>query len=249
MQHWELLFLFGFIAFIYASVGFGGGSSYLAVLALYGMPVADMRLTALACNIVVVAGGTWLFVRRGVLVWRQVLPLVAASVPLAFAGAMVRMSDDVFFRLLGGTLILASLLLWLQPKVQETDKVMPTKRLYLINGAIGGGIGFLSGAVGIGGGIFLSPVLHLLRWGSARHIAAAASFFILVNSISGIAGQLATLPDSCNFVQIAMLCCAVLVGGQLGSRLGGSKLPPNGIRRLTAALVGIAGLEVLLKHV
>jgi uncharacterized membrane protein YfcA len=125
---------------------------------------------------------------------------------------------------------------------------IPGKYHYVKDGLLGGSIGFLSGMVGIGGGIFLSPLLNLLKWDTAKKIAATASVFILVNSISGIAGQLTALPSSIDFRRVILLCLAVLLGGQVGSRMGAAKFNPLVIKRVTALLVFFAGVEVLSRH-
>lgn len=248
MEHPELLIFFFIVAFIYASVGFGGGSSYLAILSLYTLPFQEIRLSALVCNIIVVTGGTILFIKNGQLDWKKVLPIAAVSVPMAFLGATMKISEATFFVMLGVSLLVAAILLWVKTKANETEKVKTGDKNFTRDGFIGGGIGFLSGMVGIGGGIFLSPLLNLLKWDTAKHIAATASFFILVNSIAGIAGQLTKLPAQINFLQIILLGLAVLVGGQMGSRIGATKFNALVIRRVTAILVFYAGAQVLLKH-
>ncbi len=234
------------IAFIYASVGFGGGSSYLALLAVAGIPFQEIRLTALICNILVVTGGTLIFWQNKQLDLRKILPLVVVSVPLAFLGAKMRLQEAFFFQLLGISLLLASTLLWFQGRKEADPTVLP-KNNYLRDGLLGGAIGLLSGLVGIGGGIFLSPVLHFLNWHTARKIAATASVFILVNSIAGIGGQLAHLPADLHWGRVALLGAAVLLGGQLGSRISIARFDPLLIRRVTAVLVFAAGVEVLFK--
>lgn len=249
MQHWELVFFFALIAFVYASVGFGGGSSYLSILALYALPFKEIRLIALLCNIIVVTGGAIIFIRNKQVDWKKILPVAIASVPMAFLGAKMKISQDTFFILLGCSLLVAAVLLWI--KTKAADKVEAKthgKGGYIQDALLGGAIGFLSGMVGIGGGIFLSPLLNLLKWDTPKKIAATATVFILVNSISGIAGQLTQLPAGINYQRIAILCAAVLVGGQLGSRMGAVRFNPLLIRRLTAALVFFAGVEVLSKH-
>jgi len=249
MQHWELIFFFAFIAFVYASVGFGGGSSYLSVLALYALPFKEIRLIALLCNIIVVTGGTIVFVRNKQVDWKKILPVAIVSVPMAFLGARMKISQDTFFILLGCSLLVAAVLLWVKTKTADREAVIEhTQSGYIKDGLLGGAIGFLSGMVGIGGGIFLSPLLNLMKWDTPKKIAATASVFILVNSVSGIAGQLSQLPAGINYERIALLCIAVLAGGQLGSRMGAVRFNPLLIRRLTAALVFIAGVEVLSKH-
>ncbi len=141
---------------------------------------------------------------------------------------------------------MAAVLLWIKTKSQNLDT--SRKSNYLRDGLLGGAIGFLSGMVGIGGGIFLSPVLNLMKWDTPKKIAATASFFILVNSFSGIAGQLSQLPNDINYTRILLLCAAVFIGGQLGSRMGAAKFNLLVIRRITAVVVFAAGVEVLSKH-
>lgn len=249
MQHWEILIFFFCIAFVYASVGFGGGSSYLAVLALYPLPFKEIRLIALVCNIIVVTGGTIIFIRNKQVNWKKIIPLVLASVPMAFLGATRKISQDTFFVVLGVSLLAAAVLLWIRTRNRDLDTVSDHgKNIIAKNVLLGGSIGFLSGMVGIGGGIFLSPLLNLLRWDGPKKIAATASFFILVNSVSGIAGQVSQLPAGINYVRILFLCIAVFLGGQLGSRTGAVRFNPLTVRRVTAILVFIAGSEVLWKH-
>ena len=246
MEHYEIIFFFLIIAFIYSSVGFGGGSSYLAILAMYALPFKEIRLIALICNIIVVTGGTLIFIRNKQVNWKKIIPLAAVSVPMAFIGASMKISQDTFFIMLGFSLIVAAVLLWIKTKSQNLDT--SRKSNYLRDGLLGGAIGFLSGMVGIGGGIFLSPVLNLMKWDTPKKIAATASFFILVNSVSGIAGQLSQLPNDINYTRILLLCAAVFIGGQLGSRMGAAKFNLLVIRRITAVVVFAAGVEVLSKH-
>lgn len=208
MPHWEIAIFFFAIAFVYASVGFGGGSSYLALLSLYALPFQEMRLIALVCNVIVVTGGTIVFIRNGQVAWKKILPIVLVSVPLAYVGASLPISHSVFFILLGSSLVLAAILLWV--KTQST--VQDNSHTYahtVINSILGGAIGFLAGMVGIGGGIFLSPVLNIMNWDTAKRIAATASVFILVNSLAGIAGQLSKY--ACRYELYAhyypWLCC------------------------------------------
>ncbi len=248
MSHLEILIFFSIIAFVYASVGFGGGSSYLAVLAMYALPFKEIRLIALLCNIIVVTGGTIIFVRNKQVNWRKIIPLAAASIPMAFIGAAMKISQDTFFIILGCSLLAAGVLLWLKTKATNADEIPEVEKNYLKDAAIGGAIGFLSGMVGIGGGIFLSPVLNLMKWDTPKKIAATATVFILVNSVSGIAGQLTTLQPGIDTTRIALLCSAVFIGGQLGSRMGATIFNALVIRRVTAVLVFVAGIEVLTKH-
>jgi uncharacterized membrane protein YfcA len=231
------------VALIYASVGFGGGSSYLALMAVVGVHFETIRPVALLCNIIVVTGGTLIFYTEGKLDLKKSWPFIIASVPLAFIGAYWKISESVFFIVLGFSLVTAAILLWIQP-----EKLTGRKSDNLIlNGGLGAGIGFLSGLVGIGGGIFLSPILHLIKWDEVKKISALASLFILVNSVSGLAGLMAR-SVSVDLGLMVPLSIAVLVGGQIGSRLGARKFNPVHVKRITAVLILIAGLNILKDH-
>ena len=246
MLHPELLLFFAIVAFVYASVGFGGGSSYLAILVFYALPFKETRLIALVCNIIVVTGGTFVFIKHKQVDWRKIIPVVAAGVIMAFLGARMKLSQETFFILLGFSLIIASILLWVKTKTNAAMK--KSKSSYFRDAILGGSIGFLSGMVGIGGGIFLSPILNLLYWDTPKKIAATASIFILVNSLGGIAGQLSQFTPNINYTRVILLGVAVLIGGQLGSRIGVIKFDQLVVKRMTAILVFFAGAEVLSKH-
>lgn len=240
-----LVAAFFFIAMIYSSVGFGGGSSYLALLGVMGVHLDILRPAALLCNIVVVTGGTYIFWRSGAIDFRKSWPFLCASIPLAFLGGLWQIHDArFFFIILGSSLIVASVLLWIQPAPRReghfTNPVM--------NAGLGGSIGFLSGFIGIGGGIFLSPVLHLLNWAEPRKISALASLFILANSISGLAGQI-TQTGTLNWQFIAPLLVAVLAGGQIGSRMGARRFNPLHIKRITALVIFAAAVKILMDNV
>lgn len=248
MEFYVLLIAFFIIALVYSSVGFGGGSSYLALLAVMTVSFEILRPTALLCNIVVVTGGTFIFFREGLVDLKKNWPFLLFSVPMAFVGGYLPIKQSTFFLLLALALIAASILLWFQNswlKKPETPSMFVDH--FLIKITLGSFIGLLSGMVSIGGGIFLSPALHLLRWDDARKISALASLFILVNSISGLAGQLARQPHL-DWKFIAPLLIAVLAGGQLGSRLGAKWFNEIYIKRITALLIFLAGINILKDH-
>ncbi len=255
MEYNLLVFIFFIIAAIYASAGFGGGSSYLAVMALWGIQMTTMKSTALLCNLVVVVGGTYIFWKNGYLNFNKItprgfgiIPLSIASVPMAFWGGSLKLNDKTFFILLGISLVIAALLMFFQKK-NHTTTVVNTENKTVISTGMGAGIGFLSGMVGIGGGIFLSPILNMMRWDTPKNIAATASFFILINSVAGLAGQLFQHQLSLNWAFALPLMLAVLLGGQLGSRVSALKFNQAHVRWATAVLIFYAGLNILWTHI
>lgn len=242
-----VILMLGFlvIATLYSSVGFGGGSSYLALLALVLTSFFAIRSTALICNLVVVSGSTYLYWKNGHLDFKKFLPFIVASIPFAFLGARFRLSEQVFFIILGGALIISALALIFQTlKLKKSEEVNPNYPPY-VTYLLGAGIGLLSGLVGIGGGIFLAPILNHMKWDKSIKIAALASFFILVNSISGIGGLLTKGMFELPWIEASGLIVAVFIGGQIGIRLSLSKLTGNGIKVVTAILVLIVGIRVL----
>jgi hypothetical protein len=243
-----LAFLFFVTALLYASVGFGGGSTYNALLALNGTDYRVLPAIALVCNVIVVAGGVWRFGAAGHIRLGRIAPWIAASIPFAWMGGRLPVSEVVFTGLLGVSLAAAGARMLLQR--EPPSRPEPAPQNPWLAAAFGGGLGFLSGIVGIGGGIFLAPILHLLRWGEARKIAGACSLFILVNSLSGLAGQLSKLGDFemlDHFAGYWLLAPAVLVGGQIGSYFGAARLGEPVLRRLTALLVLYVAGRLLLR--
>tara|TARA_B110000037_G_scaffold219934_1_gene286231 strand:- start:690 stop:1391 length:702 start_codon:yes stop_codon:yes gene_type:complete len=232
------------MAMLYASVGFGGGSSYIAILLLAGLAIEEVRLIALICNIIVVLGACINYYRADLIPWKKILPIVLLSIPFAFLGGMIQLDGPIYKLLAGITLVIAALLM-IKP-VKENQ--IPLKNISMLErSTIGSGIGFISGLIGIGGGIFLSPFLNILRWQTSKVISVTASVFILFNSVAGIAGQL-TNPISINIQQILTLGLAVAIGGQIGNYLNIKLLSPRVIKLLTAILVCVVGVRFILTN-
>lgn len=246
MPVWLIPGFFG-TALLYASVGFGGGSTYSALLALAGTDFRILPIISLACNIVVVTGGVIRFARAGEMPWRGALTISLVAAPLAFLGGLTPIKQATFLTILGASLVFAALAL-LIPVRQTGDSPAPPRRTWPMALAAAP-LGYLAGLVGIGGGIFLAPLLHLTRWNSARRIAATASLFILINSVTGLAGQLAK-SGVARFGEALggalPLLVAVAIGGQIGSYLALRYLPAKVIRWLTAALTGWVGIRLLI---
>lgn len=237
-----IAFLFFLIASIYSSAGFGGGSSYLAILSLFPIAFQDLRMTALVCNVVVVCSSVILFNKHRYINWKKVIPLIILSIPMAFLGGKMLIQEKAFFLILAFSLLLASLAMILD---RRTSVIKLPK---YGNAVIGGGIGFLSGVVGIGGGIFLSPLLHLSRWGKPKVIAATSAIFILVNSLAGIVGQLMSNDINLDAKKLLLLVLAVFLGGQIGVRLTIFKFDPLWVKRITAIVILIVSLRLLFKY-
>ncbi|WP_421876837.1 sulfite exporter TauE/SafE family protein [Marinoscillum sp.] len=237
--------IFFLIALFYSSVGFGGGSSYLAILSLFLTEFYEIRSMALILNICVVSIGTFVFVKNRVFNLRQFWPFLISSIPLAYLGAQLRLSETTFFLILGSSLILSGLFLllrYLKAKMESRQFSLPKKL------SLGGSIGFLAGVSGIGGGIFLSPVLNLLNWSNTRMVAALASFFILVNSLAGLVGLTVAGTFQLNEKLILQLVIAVILGGCLGSYLSNKRFNLRFLGVLTAVLVTYVGLRLVLLH-
>lgn len=244
--------LFALTAALYASVGFGGGSTYIALLALAELDYRALPIIALLCNIIVVTGGTLRFQARGLIEWQRIWPILLLSVPAAWLGGTIPIARESFSLLLGFSLFAAALLLIAEPILRiNRSSQRRWSQASLFSPAIGAAIGFLSGMVGIGGGIFLAPILLLTNWADSRRVAATASLFILVNSIAGLTGQMmksGLMQSTEAFSSYWPLFLGVLIGGQIGSQLASKQLPEIWIRRLTAVLILYVSLRILWQH-
>ena len=233
-----ILTIFFFItAILYASIGFGGGSTYLALMLIWDIPFYIFPIIALICNIIVVTGNSINFLRTKNTNLSLLTPYLIGSVPFAFVGASISINKSLFEILLFFVLIIAGIFLLLENKSFGKDKIEIRQIPKIFSILIGSIIGFVSGLVGIGGGIFLSPILFLMRAGYPKHITSAASLFILINSILGVAGQLTKDIVFNEFLNYWPLFIAVLIGGQIGSFLNIKFLSNKVLALMTSFLV------------
>ena len=244
----ELCLLFFLVALAYSAAGFGGGSSYLAILALWSIDFQLIKSTALLCNVAVVVGGVYHFYKSGHLPLKKAWQLSLVSVPLAFLGSYLPMKQATFFLVLGIALTLAALVMCYRLFFEREEPIIPADEGNgVAYGIIGGAIGLLSGMTGIGGGIYLSPVLRLGKYDTAKNIAGLSSFFILVNSIAGLAGQAAKHAIVFDLKFTGPLLLAVIAGGQIGALLSAKVLKPRWVAGATAVLILYAGVRMLIK--
>ncbi|OAI51684.1 hypothetical protein AYO46_07550 [Betaproteobacteria bacterium SCGC AG-212-J23] len=230
-------------AFVYASVGHGGASAYLAVMALAGIAPQEMRPIALVLNVVVSAVATFKFYRAGHFRWRLLWPFAVTSIPAAYAGGAIALPGHWYKAIVGAVLIYAAWQLWLSARAGEEMREVrqPPFALAML---IGGGLGLLSGLTGVGGGIFLSPLLLILGWARTKQTSAVAAPFILVNSIAGLAGAFMARSTSLpSYMWI--LVATVLVGGWLGAEYGSRRFTNPLIRRMLAVVLAVAGAKMI----
>lgn len=239
--------LFFAAAYLYSMVGFGGASSYTALLALFSaVHYQQIPLVALACNIVVVSGNTYHFNKTEGLPLHSLIPFLVASMPMAFIGGMIPVSQIFYKSLLGGLLLFASL------KIFVVDQVLKSRRKPNYRGGvclkllIGGSVGFAAGLTGIGGGIILAPALYLMGWGRPKTIAAACSIFILINSLTGIAGQSIKVWTTNTPVEAKafLLIFIVFIGGQLGVRKTCKTATQARVKTYTGVLLLVAAIRL-----
>ena len=233
-----ILSIFFFItAIFYSSVGFGGGSTYLALMLIWDIPYYIFPILALICNIIVVSGNSLNYVRSGNLNLKLLTPYLICSIPFAFFGASISISKELFEIILFIILFIAGIFLLIKNKSYRDDQIKINSVPKAVSIFIGSVIGFFSGIVGIGGGIFLSPILFLMKAGYPRHIATAASLFILINSIFGVAGQLTKNIVFDEFLNYWPLFLCVLIGGQIGNLLNIKFLSNKTLTIITSMLV------------
>jgi hypothetical protein len=232
-----LSILFFVTAVLYSSVGFGGGSTYLALLLIWGVPHFIFPLVALSCNIIVVSGNCFNYIRAGNLNLKLLIPYLIGSIPLAFIGGSLPLEKRFFEILLFLALSTAGILLLLNYRAYDDKEKSYRKIPMIVSILIGGVLGFISGLIGIGGGVFLSPILFLIRAGKPKHIVTTASLFILINSFAGIIGQItkyAVLNEISNYWYLLLI---VLIGGQLGNLLNLKIFPTRILALVTGGLI------------
>jgi hypothetical protein len=231
-------------AFGYAAVGHGGASAYLAALALAGIAPAEMRPVALALNILVSSLATWKFHRAGHFRWRLFWPFAAAAIPLAYVGGAITLPGQAYRALVGVVLVYAAGQLWRSARAGDEMREVREPPLAAAM-AIGGAMGLLAGLTGVGGGIFLSPLLLMLGWAGTKQTSAVAAPFILVNSVAGLAAIFVTkgaaLPS-----YVWFLAPAVLAGGWLGAEYGSRRFANPLVRRVLAVVLAAAGVKMVL---
>ena len=244
-----LSILFFVTALIYSSVGFGGGSTYLAILLIWGVPYTIFPVIALVCNIIVVSGNSINFLRSKNINFNLLFPYLIGSIPFAFIGGSITIEKSLFEILLFCVLLVAGIFLLIESKSFNKEQIKINKIPRLITISIGSIIGFMSGIVGIGGGIFLSPFLFLMKAGYPKHITSSASLFILINSIFGIVGQLTKDQVLDQVITYWPLFLSVLIGGQIGSVLNIKFLSNRILALLTSFLVIFVAIRMGIKLV
>ena len=233
-----ILSIFFFItAILYSSVGFGGGSTYLALMLIWDIPYYIFPIIALFCNIIVVSGNSFNYIKSGNLNLKLLTPYLMGSIPFAFIGASISISKDLFEVVLFLVLMFAGMFLLIESKSFNKNQIKISQIPKFLSICIGSLIGFVSGLIGIGGGIFLSPFLFLMKAGIPKHITTSASLFILINSIFGVAGQLTKDLVFNEFLNFWPLFLAVFIGGQVGNYLNIKFLSNKTLVIITSLLV------------
>ncbi|MFL6589865.1 MAG: sulfite exporter TauE/SafE family protein [Chthoniobacterales bacterium] len=227
------------VAFLYSSVGHAGASGYIAVMTLFGLAPGVIKPAALVLNILVASIGTWQFWRAGHFSWRLFWPFAVLAVPMAFVGGYTNLPAHTF-KILVGVVLLASAALFLFRPANDTIDREPHRIVAIF---AGGALGLLAGLTGTGGGIFLTPLLLLMRWARTKSVAATSALFILVNSVAGLAGNISSTKNLPSFALI--LVAAAVAGGAAGSYFGSWRFNHIVIKRLLAVVLTIAGLKLV----
>ena len=243
-----ILSIFFFItAILYSSVGFGGGSTYLALMLIWDIPYYIFPIIALFCNIIVVSGNSINYIKSGNLNLKLLTPYLFGSMPFAFLGASISIEKELFEIILFFVLFIAGIFLLIESKSFKNDQIKIRQIPKILSIIVGSLIGFVSGIVGIGGGIFLSPFLFLMKAGYPKHIVTSASLFILINSIFGVIGQLTKDTVFNEFLSYWPLFLSVFIGGQIGNFLNIKFLSNKTLTLITSFLVIFVAIRMGLK--
>lgn len=229
------------IAMLYSSVGHAGASGYIAAMSLVGLAPQNMKPAALALNILVAALAAWQFRRAGFFSWNVFWPFAAGSVPLAFIGGYITLPSPLFKSVIGAVLVYSALRFFFSPK----SEIETTEPSATVSAGMGAGIGFVSGLTGVGGGIFLTPLLIFFRWAKTKTASAVSAAFILVNSIAGLAGNIAGTGEFISPAFVFPLAAAAIAGGSIGSFLGSRRFTPTVIKILLGIVLLIAGVRLV----
>tara|TARA_B100000035_G_scaffold20877_1_gene16571 strand:- start:3862 stop:4608 length:747 start_codon:yes stop_codon:yes gene_type:complete len=242
-----LSILFFVTAILYSSVGFGGGSTYLALLLIWGIPYYIFPVIALLCNIIVVSGNSYNYVRAGNYNYKLLTPFLIGSIPFAFFGGTLKIDKEIFEILLFIVLSSAGILLLINNKSYDAKSLIVRKLNFFISLLIGSFLGLISGIVGIGGGIFLSPILFLLKAEKPKVIVTTASLFILINSISGVLGQFTKENVINDLFLYWPLFLSVLMGGYIGNYINLKFLSNRALTIITSLLVIFVSIRIGIK--
>ena len=229
-------------ALLYSSVGHAGASGYLAAMALMGVSASVMKPTALVLNIIVATIATVRFYKAGCFSWPTLWPFVIAAIPLSFVGGAIQLPTLVYKPVVGGVLLFAAVRL-VDSAVKGQSAAAKHAPIWAAV-VFGASIGLLAGLTGTGGGIFLSPLLLFLGWAEIRETAGVTAAFVLVNSIAGLAGNLASVQHLPS--EIGVWALAAAIGGIVGAELGSRRLAPVTLRYLLAAVLFVAGCKMMV---
>ena len=243
LSGWVILVFF-VAAILYSSVGHGGASAYLGILALAGYSRPDIAPVVLVLNIIVTSTGVWNYYRAGHFSVRLLLPFVVASVPAAFLGGMMTLSPRVFSAILGLALLVAGLRFVIFARPVSVRSRLHGSLIYGVGLPAGFGLGFLAGVIGIGGGIFLSPLLLMIGWADVKKTAAVSAGFIILNSLSGLMAH--SIRGPLNWELMFPLAGAVLLGGVVGSWWGAHRIPPVPLQRVLGVVLLAASFKLIM---
>lgn len=242
--------IFLLVAMLYSMAGFGGGSTYIALLAVSGLPLAVVPIISLTCNLIVTSQGSYLLIRRGHAKADLLVPVLAGSIPAAFIGGAWRLPESAFIWILAAALTVAGIAMLVQNKLQREEPEEASRPAIIQLLGVGIVLGLLAGMTGIGGGIYLAPVMHLMRWGKAHAIAVCTSLFIALNSAAGLLGQLTkgtALISGIPWWILVGCPVAVLIGGRIGSHLLTEKLPQSKVRLITACVILVVSIRLWIE--